>query len=353
MPGKTIISVGNPPHEGEMGPLQDRVWAFQEWLLSRRLIQFSHDEIRWECYCLAASQLYPEGPTEDDMDEGGLTVKRIMVSLSDKKLAVDALWERVRQEYSAKKLTRPTDRLTAFSGIARMAHKVLKSAPEEYCVGLRKPMLLTELLWDSPVDQAGVRPLGVYVAPTWSWASLNGRFWRSQKVSEKGQWLVDVIETRIHHVEDESGPVHGGCLVLRCILCPVILTVVEEDPDCFSIKFHWRLTHINGALVNYLSWVDLDYHEPAGSGNFACQCRCYFMPMRENHEDGPKSDLHGMLLKPSELSNGQYYRVGLLTVGVDGGVPAIMESILQGQDRESETLYLDERESGFGLIEIL
>ena len=130
-----------------MKPLEDRAWAFQEWLLSKRLIHFSHDQARWECFCLAASQLYPEGVDQDDDLHAGLTAKGIVISLSDGESAIDALWQRIREEYSEKQLTKATDKLAAFSGIARMAHKVLKSAPEEYCVGLWKPRLLTELLW--------------------------------------------------------------------------------------------------------------------------------------------------------------------------------------------------------------
>ena len=271
-PGRLVVSVDLWPSEEDMKPLQDRAWAFQEWLLSKRLIHFSHDQIYWECYCLAASQLYPEGLNEDDIYYKGLPVKRIVASLSDKEAAIDALWERIREEYSAKQLTKATDRLTAFSGVARMAHKVLKSAPDEYCVGLWKPRLLTELLWQRYEDEESDQP-GVYVAPTWSWASLNGGFRRSLNPSQQGRWLVDVIETTVQHVEDIFGPVYGGCLVLRCNLCPVTMTVVEKDPKYFLTKFHWKLTQINGTSVKYESSANLDYHKP-GDANLTCNLLC-------------------------------------------------------------------------------
>ncbi|KAL8681671.1 MAG: hypothetical protein Q9224_006835, partial [Gallowayella concinna] len=176
-PGRLVVSVGRWTRERDMKPLEDRAWAFQEWLLSKRLVHFSHDQIRWECYYLAASQLYPEGRDEDDIINEGLPAKRIVVSLLDKEhSAYHVLWQRIREEYSAKQLTKATDKLTAFSGIARMAHRALKSAPEDYCVGLWKPMLLTELLWTRNEDEESDRPSGVYIAPTWSWASLNGGF---------------------------------------------------------------------------------------------------------------------------------------------------------------------------------
>lgn len=351
-----VVSVGKWARERDMKPLEDRAWAFQEWLLAKRLIHFSHDQVRWECYCLAASELYPEGLDEYDIDDQGLPTKRIINLLSDKDSAVDALWERIREEYSAKQLTKAVDKLTAFSGIARMAHKVLKSAPEEYCVGLWKPMLLAELLWkrnDDEVDGCD-RPSGVYIAPTWSWASLNGGFWRSRTDTEKGRWLVDVVEIRIHHVGDMFGPVHGGCLVLRCSLCLVTLTVVEKDPKYFLSKFHWELTQINGASVRYRSTADLDYCKP-GEAYLGSELCCYFMPMHQDQERsyGPRSDVSGLLLRPNEGSNGQYHRIGLLRVYLNDGDPDIKVPMVQGRDLMTKKQYIDSQEGEFGVIEVV
>ncbi|KAI4191119.1 MAG: hypothetical protein L6R41_000340 [Letrouitia leprolyta] len=352
-----VVSVGKWARERGMKPLEDRAWAFQEWLLAKRLIHFSHDQIRWECYCLAASELYPEGLDKDDIDDQGLPTKRIINFLSDKDSAIDVLWERIREEYSAKQLTRATDKLTAFSGIARMAHKVLRSSPKEYCAGLWKPMLLKELLWERYGAEYYDRLPGVYIAPTWSWASLNGGFHRPPNVSEKGHWLVDVIETRIQHGVvggDFFGPVLSGCLVLRCSLRLVILTVVEKDPKNFITKFHWELSYINGTSVKYRSSTSLDYYKP-GDANLACNLWCYFMPMRKNQERGygPQSDVNGMLLRPNEVFKGRYHRIGLLTIYLNEGDPDFSIPMVQGRDCMSEGLYTDSRESGFGLIEIV
>ncbi|KAL8680789.1 MAG: hypothetical protein Q9224_006914 [Gallowayella concinna] len=290
-PGRLVVSVGRWTRERDMKPLEDRAWAYQEWLLSKRLIHFSHDQVRWECYCLVASQLYPEGRDEYDIAYQGFTAKATFVPLLNKERSAYhayALWQRIREEYSAKQLTKATDKLTAFSGIARMALKALKSAPEDYCAGLWKPMLLTELLWTRNEDEESDRPSGIYIAPTWSWASLNGGFWRTLEVSKEGHWLVDVIKTRIQYVDDILGPVNGGCHVLRCGLGLVTLTVVEEDPKYFSTKFYWKLTQINGVSVQHGSSAYLDYYKPE-KANLACNMECYFMPMRKNQK--PPSDL--------------------------------------------------------------
>ncbi|KAH8687965.1 heterokaryon incompatibility protein-domain-containing protein, partial [Tricladium varicosporioides] len=154
-------------------PLIDRAWAFQEWLLSRRLIHFSDDQVRWECYCLAASEAYPEGLDEDALEYQGTPTKSIISCLRNEPECRQGLWERIRTEYSEKALTKPSDRLTAFSGIARMVHKVLGSPPQDYLAGLWKPELLQELLWTRYEEECQPRSTNQYIAPTWSWASLN------------------------------------------------------------------------------------------------------------------------------------------------------------------------------------
>ena len=77
--------------------------------------------------------------------------------------------------------------------------------------------------------------------------------------------------------------------------------------------------------------------------------------MRENEgrSYGPPSDLYGMLLRPNESSKGQYCRIGLLTVYRNEKDPDIMVSMTQGRDQVFEKLYMDDPESGYGIIEIV
>ncbi|KAL8710769.1 MAG: hypothetical protein Q9220_004787 [cf. Caloplaca sp. 1 TL-2023] len=356
--GRLVVGVGQWTRETDMKPLVDRAWAFQEWLLSKRLIHFSHDQVRWECYCLSASQVYPEGHSgldEHDRDDHGISTKGIIVSLSDDDSTLDAfgLWGRIREEYSAKRLTECTDKLTAFSGIARMAHKVLKSLPEEYCAGLWRPMLLPELLWERFDVEARRQPSKTYIAPTWSWASLDGEFWWGKHDSvEKGEWLIEVIDIRIGHVDDTFGPVTGGCLVVRCNLCSVTLTVMEHRTNYGETR--WELVRINGAPVKYNSSTNLDHHEPEGA-DLASELTCYFMPMRgtDKRASRPQSGLLGMLLKPTKLPTGQYHRIGLLTVYNTDGSPNIKDTIVQGKHCSPDKSYPNSPKNGPDLIEIV
>ena len=211
-----------------MEPLSNRGWAFQEWLLSKRTVHFSRDQVRWECHCLAASEVYPGGLEDYDLEYHGIPTKNIIRLLKDDDALPRHLWERIREEYSEKHLTVATDKLSAFSGIARMVHKVLKSPKEDYIAGLWRPDLLTELLWERyPEEYTKVTHRthsSQYIAPSWSWASIDSSFWGFNMGHYKSDHLgvyVKILEAKTFPHSDDYGPVDGGFLTIRGSLCYV------------------------------------------------------------------------------------------------------------------------------------
>jgi hypothetical protein len=87
-------------------------------------------------------------------------------------------WFEMVEKYSARKLTRGTDKLKAMSGIA---YFVQKNTTLQYSAGLWKEMLAFNLLWIScnPPDERPVRNI-----PSWSWGSVDGQISHRLKVSE-------------------------------------------------------------------------------------------------------------------------------------------------------------------------
>ncbi|KAE8454147.1 hypothetical protein EG329_005071 [Mollisiaceae sp. DMI_Dod_QoI] len=89
------------------------------------------------------------------------------------------LWNDIVQDYSARDLTRDTDRLVALSGIASTFVPLLKhwpenrdGAPKEYIAGLWSYHIIAQLIWYRVAP--GPEPRN-YIAPSWSWASVNDR----------------------------------------------------------------------------------------------------------------------------------------------------------------------------------
>ncbi|KAL9106680.1 MAG: hypothetical protein Q9227_008332 [Pyrenula ochraceoflavens] len=357
--GKLAISVGEWARERDMKPLEDRAWAFQEWLLSKRLVHFAHDQVRWECYCLAASEVYPEGLDDEDLDFLGIPTKGIVAYLSDDHSDIDALWKRIREEYSEKRLTKATDRLAAFSGIARMVLKVLKSSPEDYLVGLWKPKLLDELLWVRISDEQQPDENAAYIAPSWSWASLNGPFGRASHdatvQSESSKVHVSVLQSEVVPIDDVLGPVSNARLGMKCTLCSVTLTPREDADQKRAFGYYdWNVSSINSRSVNLKSWVSLDRH-PTVCPNSSCGIAYFFIAFRTSlHEKtGQTSEVIGLLLSPTRESRGQYHRKGLLTVFMNQGDTNIFFSSLEAQNQSNKEWYLEGQNNDTCAIEIV
>jgi hypothetical protein len=83
------------------------------------------------------------------------------------------LWYEIVESYSRGRLSFGTDKLVALSGIQK---EVERCTGYTYMDGLWKEHLLTDLLWFA-AEGPGTRLVdkqGVSIAPTWSWASIEG-----------------------------------------------------------------------------------------------------------------------------------------------------------------------------------
>lgn len=148
--------------------LHKRGWVSQERLLAPRVLHFAEKQIFWECFTDHKCEASPSGlPFEyllKDFDI--LFEERPQASKSS---SVIRLWNILVQEYSECALTNANDKLGALSGLA----KIFQRAPgDQYLAGLWKSHLITSLNWYC--GSLCERPLH-YRAPSWSWASLDGR----------------------------------------------------------------------------------------------------------------------------------------------------------------------------------
>jgi hypothetical protein len=129
------------------------------------------------------------------------------------------------RQYSKCHLTKKSDKLVAISGIAR--YLSILGGPQDYIAGLWRQTLLPGLLWRcselgiTDVPAPGVRP-SQYVAPSWSWASVNGsiNFRRyvspgNENLAEKYVVMVRLIDIFLDHLTDDPyGELKGACIRL-------------------------------------------------------------------------------------------------------------------------------------------
>ena len=316
---KLVLNIPGWVGERAMEPLSNRGWAFQEWLLSKRTIHFSRDQVRWECHCLAASEVYPEGLEVYDLDYHGTPTKNIISLLKDEDASTTHLWKRIREEYSEKQLTITTDKLAAFSGIARMVHKVLESPKEDYLAGLWRPELLTELLWEKYKEHIKVTHrthTSQYIAPSWSWASIDGPFWEFSGEKYKSDRLgvyVKILEAKTFPRSDDYGPVNGGSLTIRGSLCDVELASIP-CASLYHSSREWKAFFPQGLFLTHkwsranLDNVSHTRVSPPTKDSF------YFMPMLSRITGSKCFDnaLIGLLLEKTGNGVHQYRRSGLL-----------------------------------------
>ncbi|KAF2181369.1 HET-domain-containing protein, partial [Zopfia rhizophila CBS 207.26] len=163
-------------------PITSRGWTLQEHLLSPRLLIYGTLDVYWSCSTttLRKDSEFDRFHCNDD----GTSVKA---------LGNFKMWKEIVEEFSCMALTNPHDRLPALSALAM---KFNQGTEDIYMAGIWSRWLVRSLAWTSTEPEKSIRQ--DWVAPCWSWASLDGRVefligsatHRDDSITE----LVEVIE---------------------------------------------------------------------------------------------------------------------------------------------------------------
>ncbi|KAK7184485.1 hypothetical protein PSPO01_09519 [Paraphaeosphaeria sporulosa] len=165
-------------------PLDTRAWTLQERLLSPRLLEFSEHQVRWLCRGSLDKPGWTNGwvmADEIDSTSKNILPKEVFdrvfditrsASQRDSKIDLKENkrdWYSLVRAYTHRKLTRPTDRILALSGLAK---EYCAALDDEYLAGLWRKSLFTELLW---TVEGNTHPAPTsFQGPSWSWTSVNG-----------------------------------------------------------------------------------------------------------------------------------------------------------------------------------
>jgi len=263
----------------ERGPLDSRGWVLQERVLSTRILNYTSQELRWECISQECSESIPEGleesttPEVDSDDHSGFdatnliraiamkrrntdfihTIKRVIGGLTnlsdnDELETFHFSWLLLVELYSRRQLTMETDKLVAIAG---MAIEIKKLTGDDFLAGLWKRYLWKELLWCVKTEDTIVmgrilhftppgppsRRLTSLNLPTWSWASVSGWIRYADNEFEKlsdHDVRVEIIDVKLEHPEKQfSGHAVAGSLTLRGTLRRVmsLSTATAKDID--------------------------------------------------------------------------------------------------------------------------
>lgn len=238
-------------------PLMTRAWVVQELLLAPRVLHMTGTQFYWQCYDLTACESYPQGippdlkPEEVPRDILCYAVHHVGSELSDIYSnptsdplgELQRLWRGILERYTRCNLTYTSDKLVALAGLTKVMQQALN---DQYCAGLWKSHLVTQLSWSLSGQQPPLpstpRP-SPYRAPSWSWACLDGPIsagWFQHDFPDKID-LINVLACEAtNSLGNTTSTVTRGCLRLAGWLSTIQLDINEEMKRCsVYINGHW------------------------------------------------------------------------------------------------------------------
>jgi hypothetical protein len=129
-----------------LGPLEGRAWTLQERYLARRFVSFMPDVVTWVC------QTHSIREAKEFCD----IYQR------------EGSWYEILREYTARKLTFPSDRTEALRGVAE-EFKGLRKGRYVYKYGVWEADLTSQLLWFNLNAHSNYARLSD--GPSWSWTA--------------------------------------------------------------------------------------------------------------------------------------------------------------------------------------
>ncbi|KAH7126041.1 heterokaryon incompatibility protein-domain-containing protein [Dactylonectria macrodidyma] len=229
-------------------PLHRRGWACQERMLSPRVLHLGLEQVAFECPSMTACERLPYGDLGHIMAQlggPGSRVKRFLDleweggnRLSEVNVLLE--WNELVRNYASRRFTVETDKMVALTGVVDSFERLFHSHQQSlFLGGLWRPRIEMQLAWraTSKVQSHqlsgnappgfGTRPRS-YIAPSWSWCSLNNAPVEPQQSNPVDLPLTKVLDVTINPTPQvEEGTCFkyccapGSSLRLRCSLVPV------------------------------------------------------------------------------------------------------------------------------------
>lgn len=246
--------------------IETRGWTFQEFSLPRRVLHFGPFDIEWRCanrLTCECSQLDCELIPQSSWHRHHFLAEVAEPVPHDSPSAL-RWWESVVHHYTERKLTDPSDKLPALSGLAQLRKE---SRSGMYLAGLWQDSLIHDLCWYHTLNYnvatsggPGRRPVD-YRAPSWSWASLDTdspcSFWWTGRISihpifpwAEPRQVCTIFEAFCRpKTADITGEVQCGFLDIGVVLIPATVCLDSRK------EVAWTITNIETDL-------QLDFFKP-------------------------------------------------------------------------------------------
>ena len=301
-------------HSVELSPLSKRAWVLQERLLAPRTLHYTKTQLFWECReskaCESSPHPYPKFRI-DPLDDSP-PYRRSTHELDG--LDVEPLhrhWPEIIEKYTDTSMTKLEDKLVAISGLARQVYSITK---DKYCAGIWREDLVTQLLWRLQRPQYKINL--PYRAPSWSWASTEG------KVT-----FINIVHHIIPELEIKSvqsigvdgkpwsfGQIEYGSLRVRGAMR------AAQRCDCHGQRYKLLLTD---QLDEELDTNECEYYPDSIPQSLSDYPMC--LPVARllsgasagGDENNPHDFIAGLVIEPTGNYTDEYRRLGCFRVGAN------------------------------------
>ena len=231
-------------------PLMTRAWAFQERLLSPRLIHFTAGEMMWECSELSTCEC-SRGKHSPFIRYNSPKKLHGEALSSTQPKRIEKYWNDIVFAFSGLYLSFSKDKFPALSGVAKQMLRLRRG--DEYLAGLWRKTIIADLRW-TIVWGDGRRP-SVWRSPSWSWASLDGVI-RHEYYDRIARDYCDCVDASVTPSgADSTGELSSGYIVLAA---PVILVKLKEATT-YTYKDERFLLEEAGIKTKFVPDCDQDF----------------------------------------------------------------------------------------------
>jgi hypothetical protein len=299
-------------------PLMKRAWVVQELLLAPRILHLSGRQLLWECYDLDACESYPDGippnMEQRSMSRGAMwdafnnaQRRSVAVDRGSERPSKDDLWKLwtgIVETYTACKLTYTSDKLVALSGVAKLMEQAID---DQYCAGLWRKNLVTQLFWWSGCAEQQLRPRPKpYRAPSWSWVSLDGlispAFYEEDSYT-KIETLINITGCEIKSTTgDATSVITGGTLRLSGWLASIQLRPNSQGEWSVFFNGTWWKKHPT-------IYINLDCKVPT--------LKLHCLPLFVDTHQSPEWNVSCLLLGPTGALNSACILRSIRNKGLD------------------------------------
>jgi hypothetical protein len=283
-------------------PLLSRAWILQESLLSPRIVHFTGWEVVWSCCngmrCCCDNDWVHEHASSNLHESFEVLINPVESSGDPREDEMFHYWRRLINVYSRKRLTKPSDRLTALSGVART---VQDAFGEKSIAGVWQHNLVDYLLWNIERhngEHDGQQEHG-YIAPSWSWASMNREvnMWGHRIFNHEDTMRILEAHCTVDEL-DPTGAVKDGFLRVFGAVAPCTTSYSGIN----------HILHFVGGLVS----IKFRFDDPAYRSSAADTFYCLAVGRNEDYTEESYLILE-------HVQEDKYRRVGYHLLPVEDG----------------------------------